>query len=52
MTREEKDTITDLSKCNFREIGKYFKEQSELRKSATKEEKNVSVVKKNEYRLT
>ncbi|KAL5278455.1 TOP1 family protein [Megaselia abdita] len=39
MTREEKDTITDLSKCNFKEIFEYFQAESEKRKSATKEEK-------------
>lgn len=39
MTAEERETITDLKKCNFIEIDKYFKEQSEIRKSRTKEEK-------------
>jgi DNA topoisomerase-1 len=39
MTPEEKDTIKDLSKCNFSEINDYFKEQSEIRKNMSKEEK-------------
>lgn len=39
MTKEEKDVITDLSKCNFQEIFDYFQAESEKRKAATKEEK-------------
>lgn len=39
MTREEKDSITDLSKCNFKEIFDHFQAESEKRKNATKEEK-------------
>lgn len=39
MTSSEKELITDLKKCNFKEIGDYFKEQTEKRKQMTKEEK-------------
>lgn len=42
MTSEEKSIITDLKKCNFSEMGEYFKAQSEARKAMTKEEKQVS----------
>ena len=41
MTAEEKEKITDLKKCNFREICEYFKQESEKRKNRTKEEKKV-----------
>ena len=41
MTAEEKEKITDLKKCNFREICDYFKAESEKRKNRTKEEKKV-----------
>lgn len=40
MTEDERDTITDLSKCNFREYATYFAEQTQARKDAPKEEKN------------
>uniref|UniRef100_A0A8B9JPH7 DNA topoisomerase I n=1 Tax=Astyanax mexicanus TaxID=7994 RepID=A0A8B9JPH7_ASTMX len=39
MTSEEKSKITDLNKCNFREMSEYFKAQTEARKQMTKEEK-------------
>ncbi|XP_030624106.1 DNA topoisomerase 1 isoform X2 [Chanos chanos] len=39
MTPEEKSKITDLNRCDFREMHEYFKTQSEARKQMTKEEK-------------
>jgi len=33
--------ITDLNKCNFREIAEYYKVKAEERKNMTKEEKQV-----------
>lgn len=42
MTSEEKSKLTDLNKCDFNEMGEYFKAQSEARKQKTKEEKLVS----------
>ncbi|XGW19792.1 hypothetical protein V3C99_003547 [Haemonchus contortus] len=39
MTPAERELITDLSKCDFRQMDVYFKEQSEIRKSMSKEEK-------------
>lgn len=39
MTSEEKGKITDLNKCNFKELGEYFKVQSEARKAMSKEGK-------------
>lgn len=39
MTSVEKSTITDLNKCDFREMSEYFKAQSEARKQMSKEEK-------------
>lgn len=39
MTKEEKQTILKLELCDFTEMNVYFKEQSELRKQRTKEEK-------------
>uniref|UniRef100_A0A8C7M9N3 DNA topoisomerase I n=1 Tax=Oncorhynchus kisutch TaxID=8019 RepID=A0A8C7M9N3_ONCKI len=41
MTSEEKSKITDLKKCNFNEMGEYFKAQSEARKAMTKDDKLV-----------
>lgn len=41
MTSEEKSKITDLNKCDFSEMGEYFKAQSEARKAMTKDEKLV-----------
>ena len=42
MSKDEKEKITDLKKCNFTEINEYFKVQSEKRKNRSKEEKLVS----------
>lgn len=42
MTSEEKSKITDLKKCNFNEMGEFFKAQSEARKAMTKDDKLVS----------
>lgn len=39
MSSEERAVITDLDKCDFREMNQYFKELSEERKNRTKEEK-------------
>ncbi|RWS01519.1 DNA topoisomerase 1-like protein, partial [Dinothrombium tinctorium] len=39
MTEEEREMITDLNKCDFRNMHQYFKEQSEKRKQMTKEQK-------------
>ncbi len=41
MTLEEKKQITDLKKCDFREINEHFKLKSEERKAMTKEEKTA-----------
>lgn len=41
MTSKEKETITDLSKCNFKYMHAYFVQKSEERKNRTKEEKIV-----------
>ncbi|KAK4337431.1 hypothetical protein RND71_043635 [Anisodus tanguticus] len=53
MSSSEKELITDLKKCDFTEIDRYFKEQSEIRKNRTKEEKLEAKKKeeetKNEY---
>lgn len=42
MNSEEKAKITDLKKCDFREMSEYFKAQSEARKAMSKEQKLVS----------
>ncbi|XP_064610654.1 DNA topoisomerase I, mitochondrial-like [Liolophura sinensis] len=47
MTPAEKEIITDLSKCNFKEYFDYYKAQVEERKNRTKEEK-LELKKKNE----
>ncbi|XP_063311780.1 DNA topoisomerase 1 [Pelobates fuscus] len=39
MTVDERNLITNLSKCDFNEMSQYFKAQSEARKQMTKEEK-------------
>ncbi|KAM8946786.1 DNA topoisomerase 1 isoform 2-T2 [Pelodytes ibericus] len=39
MTSEERNLITNLSKCDFNAMSQYFKAQSEARKQMTKEEK-------------
>lgn len=41
MTSEEKATITDLTKCDFRDMHAYFMKVSEERKARSKEEKKV-----------
>lgn len=41
MTKDEKETITDLRKCNFVEIRDHFKQKAEERKAMSKEEKQV-----------
>ena len=41
MTESERALITDLSKCDFRPMHKYFVEQSEIRKAMSKEEKKA-----------
>ncbi len=41
MTKEEKEVITDLKKCNFRPMYEYFVQKSEERKAMSKEEKKV-----------
>uniref|UniRef100_A0A3B3TAT5 DNA topoisomerase I DNA binding eukaryotic-type domain-containing protein n=1 Tax=Paramormyrops kingsleyae TaxID=1676925 RepID=A0A3B3TAT5_9TELE len=41
MTSEEKAKITELKKCDFREMNKYFKAQLEAKKQISKEEKQV-----------
>ncbi|CAD5111129.1 unnamed protein product [Dimorphilus gyrociliatus] len=47
MTTEERLKITDLSKCDFREMHEYFLKKTEERKAMTKEEKQ-EIKKKNE----
>ena len=42
MNKEERQVITDLKKCNFKEYYEYFKMKSEERKAMSKEEKKVS----------
>ena len=39
MTREEKQTIRQLSKCDFSQMAEYFKKRAEERKNMSKEEK-------------
>ncbi|KAL1124103.1 hypothetical protein AAG570_001873 [Ranatra chinensis] len=41
MTSKEKEKITDLKKCNFKQMHAYFQQKSEERKAMTKEEKKV-----------
>lgn len=40
MSPEERETIKDLKKCDFKEIDAYFKMKREERKAMSKEEKN------------
>lgn len=47
MTDTERAKITDLSKCNFKEMHTYFLQKSEERKQMTKEEK-LKIKEKNE----
>lgn len=42
MTDKEKKIITELRKCNFKDMARYFQEKSEERKAMSKEEKKVS----------
>jgi DNA topoisomerase-1 len=44
MTEKERGIITDLSKCDFRQMNEYFVKKSEERKAMSKEEKLVRVV--------
>jgi DNA topoisomerase-1 len=39
MNTAERERITDLSKCDFKAIGEYFREEAEKRKNLSKEEK-------------
>lgn len=48
MNEKERELITDLKKCNFHELNEYFKQQSELRKQMTKEEKQQIKLKNEE----
>lgn len=41
MNKKEKETIVNLSKCNFKPMHAYFQEQSEKNRNRTKEEKLV-----------
>merc|ERR1719373_893957 len=41
MTEKEKETIRELSKCDFSEINEHFKKVSEERKNRSKEEKKA-----------
>ncbi|XP_022671948.1 DNA topoisomerase 1-like isoform X2 [Varroa destructor] len=50
MTAQEKETISDLKKCDFSKMASYFKELSELRKNRTKDEK-LEEKKKNEAQI-
>ena len=47
MTHDEKCLIKKLSKCDFNQVAEYFKEQSEIRKNRSKEEKKAETEKKN-----
>ncbi|CAF0725278.1 unnamed protein product [Adineta ricciae] len=39
MTSAEREVIKDIRKCDFTQVANYFKEQTELRKNMSKEEK-------------
>ena len=41
MTEKEKETIRDLSQCDFSEINEYYKKLSEEKKNRPKEEKKA-----------
>ena len=41
MSKQEKEIITDLKKCNFTEMNEYFKIKNEERKNMSKEAKLV-----------
>ncbi|GMR33925.1 hypothetical protein PMAYCL1PPCAC_04120, partial [Pristionchus mayeri] len=52
MTPSERELITDLKKCDLRQIDAYYKEQSEKRKAMTKEEKlKIKEEKEEEMRI-
>lgn len=44
MTSKERELITDLRKCNFKEMDAYFKLKSEERKNMSKEAKLVCAI--------
>jgi len=44
MSVQEREVITDLTKCNFKELAEHFKLKSEERKNMSKEEKQVRVI--------
>ena len=48
MDENERQTIRDLSKCDFTEINEYYKKVSEERKQRSKEEKKVEKTKNEE----
>lgn len=50
MTKKERETISNLSKCNFRPMHAYFQDQSEKNRNRTKEEK-LALKEKNESLL-
>ncbi|KAK3698608.1 hypothetical protein QZH41_014588, partial [Actinostola sp. cb2023] len=50
MTDEERKTIKELKKCNFKEMHKYFEEKNEERKNMNKEQK-LEIKQKNEDML-
>lgn len=39
MTSDEREKITDLAKCNFKELQEYYLSETEKRKAMSKEEK-------------
>jgi len=41
MNKQEREVITDMKKCNFKELAEHFKLKSEERKNMSKEEKQV-----------
>lgn len=43
MTDQERSTIQDLGKCNFKAVHEYFKMKAEERRARSKEEKQVCV---------
>ena len=44
MSKEERERLVDLKKCNFTELNEYFKVKSEERKNMSKEEKQVGAM--------
>uniref|UniRef100_A0A5S6QNS7 DNA topoisomerase I n=1 Tax=Trichuris muris TaxID=70415 RepID=A0A5S6QNS7_TRIMR len=51
MTHAEREVITDLSKCNFREMCDYYLKKSEERKAMSKEEKQQLKAEQEKIRL-